>query len=151
MPFATWRDKHTEEHTMDARAHRIQLGQAAAEQLTQYLHTLSADAWHHPSACASWAVCDVVAHLAFGATFYARTVARGVQGDTAPPAGAPLPGVPEREAFAAANAQRAMAYRERLGDQLLATFTGRTAHFYHLLQRLSPQEWDQPCYHPLGL
>jgi hypothetical protein len=28
---------------MDAREHRSQLGQAAAEQLTQYLHTLSAD------------------------------------------------------------------------------------------------------------
>ena len=79
MPFATWRDKHTEEHTMDAREHRIQLGQAAAAQLTQYLHTLSAEAWHHPSACAGWEVCDVVAHLALGATFYASTVARGVQ------------------------------------------------------------------------
>src|SRR5262245_51795865 len=76
---------------MDTRAHRIQMGQAAAEQLTQYLHTLSAEAWHHPSACAGWEVCDVVAHLALGATFYASTVARGVQGDTAPPAGAPLP------------------------------------------------------------
>src|SRR5262245_40770377 len=91
MPFATWRDQHTEEHTMDLRAHRIQLGQAAAEQLTQYLHTLSADAWHHPSACAGWEVCDVVGHLALGAEFYASTVVRGVQGDTAPPAGAPLP------------------------------------------------------------
>src|SRR5690349_9896541 len=143
MPFATWRDQPTEEHTRDAREHRLQLGQAAAEQLTQYLHTLSADAWHHPSACAGWEVGDVVAHLALGAEFYASTVARGVQGDTAPPAGAPLPG--------AANAQRAIAHREHLGDQLLATFTGRTAHFYHLLQRLSPQDWEKPCYHPLGL
>ena len=128
---------------MDTRAHRIQMGQAAAEQLTQYLHTLSAEAWHHPSACAGWEVCDVVAHLALGATFYASTVARGVQGDTAPPAGAPLPGV--------ANPQRAIAYRERLGDQVLATFTGRTTHFYQLLQSLSPQDWEKPCYHPLGL
>ena len=94
---------------MDVREHRIQLGQAAAEQLTQYLHTLSADAWHHPSACAAWEVCDVVGHLTLGAEFYASTVARGVQGDTAPPAGAPLPGV--------RNPQRAIAYRERLGDQ----------------------------------
>jgi uncharacterized protein (TIGR03083 family) len=128
---------------MDAREHRIQLGQAAAEQLTQYLHTLSADAWHHPSACAAWEVCDVVGHLTLGAEFYASTVARGVQGDTAPPAGAPLPGV--------RNAQRAIAYRERLGDQLLATFTGRTAQFYQLLQSLGPQDWEKPCYHPLGL
>jgi uncharacterized protein (TIGR03083 family) len=136
---------------MDPREHRVQLGQAAAEQLTQYLHTLSAEAWHHPSACAGWDVGDVVAHLAFGAAFYASTVARGVQGDTAPPAGAPLPGVQEREAFSAANAQRAIAHRARLGDQLLATFTGRTAHFYQLLQSLTPQDWDKPCYHPLGL
>ena len=136
---------------MDAREHRIQLGQAAAEQLTQYLHTLSADAWHHPSACAAWEVCDVVGHLTLGAEFYASTVARGVQGDTAPPAGAPLPGVREREAGSAFGAQRAIAYRERLGDQLLATFTGRTAQFYQLLQRLGPQDWEKPCYHPLGL
>ena len=54
---------------MDAREHRIQLGQAAAEQLTQYLHTLSADAWHHPSACAAWEVCDVVGHLPWGRNF----------------------------------------------------------------------------------
>ena len=108
---------------MDAREHRIQLGQAAAEQLTQYLHTLSADAWHHPQPVQGWEVCDVVGHLALGAEFYASTVARGVQGDTAPPAGAPSWG---------AQPQRAIAYRERLGDQLLATFTGRTAHFYQL-------------------
>src|SRR4030095_15238620 len=108
MPFVTWRDKHTEEHTMDAREHRIQLGQAAAEQLTQYLHTLSADAWHHPSACAGSAVCGVVGHLALQAESYARAVTRGVQGDTAPPAGRPLPGVWEREAVSAFNAQRAM-------------------------------------------
>ena len=50
-----------------------------------------------------------------------------------------------------ANAQRAIAYRERLGDQLLATFTERTAHFYQLLQSLGPQDWEKPCYHPLGL
>ena len=130
---------------MDAREHRIQLGQAAAAQLTRYLHTLSAEAWHHSSACAGWEVCDVVGHLALGAEFYASTVARGVQGDTAPPAGAPLPGVRER------SAHRAIAYRERLGDQLLATFTGRTAQFYQLLQSLGLQDWEKPCYHPLGL
>src|ERR1043166_1465970 len=136
---------------MDAREHHIQLGQAAAEQLTQYLHTLSADAWHRPSACAGWEVGDVVAHLALGAEFYAGTIARGVQGDTAPPAGAPLPGVREREPVSAFNTERVIAYRERLGDQLLATFTGRTAHFYQLLQSLGPRDWEKPCYHPWGL
>src|SRR5262245_59467326 len=142
MPFATWREKHTEEHTMDAREHRIQLGQAAAEQLTQYLHTLSAEAWHHPSACAAWEVCDVVGHLTLGAEFYASTVARGVQGDTAPPAGAHLPGV--------ANPQRAIAYRDRLGDQLLAPFKGQNPHFYPLLQSVSPQDSEKPSHHPCG-
>jgi hypothetical protein len=59
--------------------------------------------------------------------------------------------VQEREAVPAANVQRVIAYRERLGDQLLATFTGRTAHFYQLLQSLGPQDWEKPCYHPFGL
>jgi hypothetical protein len=45
---------------MGTLEYRIELCQAVAEQLTQYLQTLPAEAWCHPSACAAWEVRDVV-------------------------------------------------------------------------------------------
>ena len=52
-----------------------------SEQLTQYLQTLSAEAWCHPSACEAWEVRDVVGHLTGGAQVYAEAISRGLQGD----------------------------------------------------------------------
>jgi uncharacterized protein (TIGR03083 family) len=135
---------------MDTREHRIQLGHAAAEQLTQYLHTLSAEAWRHPSACEGWEVRDVVGHLTWVAELYAGAVSRGVHGDASPLEGYPPAGALEKAAFSAFIAQRSIARRESLGEQLLATFTARHAHLHHLLGSLGPQDWEKPCYHPAG-
>ena len=122
---------------MDTLQHHLQLYQVAAERLTQYLHTLPANAWRHPSACEAWEVRDVVGHLVWGAELYMRVIARGVQGDVSPPEGSPLAGA-GRDAFSAVIAQSAIAYRERLGDQLLATFEARNAQLHQLLASLSP-------------
>jgi hypothetical protein len=45
-------------------------------------------------------------------------------------------------------AQGAIARRQHLGDQVLATFTSVTARLHHLLRGLGPQAWELPCYHP---
>jgi uncharacterized protein (TIGR03083 family) len=135
---------------MDTLQHHLQLYQVAEKWLTQYLHTLPANAWHHPSTCEAWEVRDVVGHLVWGAELYMRVIARGVQGDVSPPEGSPLAGA-ERDAWAAVIAQSAIAYRERLGDQLLATFEARNTQLYQLLASLSPQDWEKPCAHPFGL
>src|SRR5437773_1758479 len=74
---------------METLHNQIQLCQVAAERLTQYLHTLPADAWRHPSACEAWEVRDVVAHLVMGAELYMRVISRGVQGDVSPLEGFP--------------------------------------------------------------
>jgi uncharacterized protein (TIGR03083 family) len=136
---------------MDTLEHRIQLGQAAAEQLTQYLHTLPAEAWHHPSVCEGWEVRDVVGHLTWAAELYAGAVSRGVQGDTSPLEGCPPARSLEKAALSAFLAQRSIARRESLGEHLLATFTARHTDLHHLLHGLSPQDWDKPCYHPNGI
>jgi hypothetical protein len=44
-------------------------------------------------------------------------------------------------------AQLVIARRQRLRDQVLATFTSATERLHHLLSGLGPQEWDLPCYH----
>jgi len=124
---------------------RIELCQAAAAQLTQYLQTLSAEAWCHPSACEAWEVRDVVGHLIVCAEAYAAAIARGLQGDTAPLVDVPPPGDPNRAALIA---QRSIARRERLGDQLLATFTARHHHLHDLMRSLRPQDWETPCVYP---
>jgi uncharacterized protein (TIGR03083 family) len=130
---------------MDTLEHRIELCQAAAEQLTQYLQTLPAEAWCHPSACEAWEVRDVVAHLTLGAELYATVLSRGLQGDSAPLEGFPPSGAPNRAAFVA---ERSIAYRASVGEQLLATFTARHDHLQRLMGSLSPQAWETPCHHP---
>ena len=133
---------------MDSLAYRIELCQAAAEQLTQYLQSLSAEAWCYPSACEAWEVRDVVGHLILGAELYAEAISRGLQGDTSAPLDdLPPPGAPTR---AAAIAQRSIARRESLRDHLLATFTASHHHLQHLMSSLSPQDWETPCSYPGG-
>ena len=68
---------------------RVKLLQPESMRLKQYLRALPREAWYQPSACAQWQVQDVVAHLAGAAEAYSALISRGVQGDTAPPAGLP--------------------------------------------------------------
>jgi hypothetical protein len=48
-------------------------------------------------------------------------------------------------------AQRSIATRKRLGDELLETFERTGTHLNRLLAELSPSDRDQPCYHPGGI
>jgi uncharacterized protein (TIGR03083 family) len=136
---------------MNALDHCIQLGQLEAERLTQYLHALPANAWRHPSACEAWEVRDVVGHLTLVAELYADAVSRGVHGDVSPLEGFPSAGALAGDSFSEFIAQSAIARRESLGDQLLPTFITRQEQLHHVLAQLSPQDWDTPCYHPIGL
>jgi uncharacterized protein (TIGR03083 family) len=130
---------------MDAPASLVPLIQSEAARLTQYLHTLPPEAWTRPSACERWEVRDVVGHLTWIAEFYTDTISRGVQGDASLLTDRPPGDVPEAAAFNTYIAQRAIAYRERLGAQLLPTCRTRYEQLHHLLVGLSPQDWDTPC------
>ena len=110
---------------MDTLAQRVTLVHAEAERLQDYLkRSLSPAAWHHPSACAEWEVGDVVAHLTRGAEAYIEWITRGLRGDTAPPASAATAAPENAAAHTAHRAQRAMAIRHSLGDQLFPDFSG---------------------------
>jgi uncharacterized protein (TIGR03083 family) len=45
------------------------------------------------------------------------------------------------------NARRDIALRERLGEDLLATFAARYDELEELLARFGPQGWGKPCWH----
>ena len=130
---------------MDTPENLVQLIGSESERLTQYLHTLSPEAWHHPSACEQWEVCDVVGHLTWLAEFFVDTVSRGVHGDTSVPAGRPPGDIPAGASFHTYIAQRAIAYREHVGEDLLPTFGTCYAQWQHLVTGRPPSDWDAPC------
>jgi uncharacterized protein (TIGR03083 family) len=136
---------------MDTFADRLQVLQSESERIKQYLHALPPEALSKPSACTQWQVQDVIAHLIGVAETYASSVSRGLQGDTGP-----LPGrLPAGQATAALSAesiaQRSIAARQTLGDQLLATFDAANDRLNSLLAGLQPEQQDMPCYHPGGI
>jgi uncharacterized protein (TIGR03083 family) len=130
---------------------RLKILETESERLAQYLQNLPAEAWTKPSACAQWQVQDVVAHLVGVAEFYAGSVARGLQGETAPPAGRLPAGESTGASSAESIAQRSIAARKSLGDQLLTAFTSAGNHLNQSLARLTPEERQKPCYHPGGI
>jgi uncharacterized protein (TIGR03083 family) len=136
---------------MTAPLERVTLLQAETERITRYLRALPSEAWSRQSACEAWQVRDVVAHMAGGAEFYASNVTRGLQGDTSPGPGRPPAGTGKAAMVSEAVAKRAIASRESLGEQLLATFEAANAHLNHLLATLPPEQQDTPCYHPGGI
>lgn len=126
---------------MEALAARVTLIQAEAERLAQYLSTLPLAAWCQPSACQGWEVRDVVAHLVEVAQEYRHVLARGVQGEMAPPPGLAPPGTVSDASIA----QSAIACRERLGETLLPTFRAQYAQLSALLAQLRGGDWDKLC------
>lgn len=121
------------------------------ERITAYLADLPAASWTQPTACDAWQVQDVVAHLVGVAEFYAGNVTRGLQGDTAPPAGRPPAGSVTAVISAEGVARRAIAEREKLGDRLLEQFRIANAHLIDVLGALSPEARTMLCYHPGGM
>jgi len=135
---------------MDAPEETVKLIIAESERLTQYLTALPSEAWSTPSACERWEVRDVVAHLAGGAEVYTDVISRSVQGDASPPAGRQASGPANAASAAEGNAQRVLARRENLGDQVLANFLAANAQLNHLLASLGPEDWEKPHYTALG-
>jgi hypothetical protein len=142
---------------MYAQEERIKVVQTESEQLKQYLTALPAAAWTKPSACALWAVRDVVAHLSRIATNYTGHITRALRDDTSPPEGRSAPplyktlSLEERQQQSASLAQGSIALRERLGNDLLSVFGQAWDQFNQLLATLSPQDWYKPCYHGRGI
>src|SRR5262245_16331744 len=136
---------------MDSFADHVKVLQAESERIKQYLHALPLEALSKPSACTQWQVQDVIAHLVGVAETYANSVSRGLQENTGP-----LPGrFPAGQATAAVSAesiaQRSIAARQTLGDQLLASFDTANDRLNSLLAGLEPEQREIPCYHPGGI
>lgn len=128
----------------------VELISAEASQLQDFLVGLNLEAWSRPSACAGWTVGDVVAHLTQGARTWSEAITRARAGDFNPPPGQPplRPG----ERGSAATAQRAIDFRQEMGDAaLLQAFDSDYQRLHQVLLALQPEDWDKPCFHRRGV
>lgn len=128
----------------------IGLISAEASQLRDFMTGLDRAAWSRPSACAGWTVGDVFAHVTQGARTWSASITRAIAGDANPPPGERLlrPG----ERGSEATAQRAIAFRQELGEeQLLQAFADGYQNLHQVLLGVKPEDWDRPCYHRRGV
>jgi len=134
--------------TFDERLHVLK---EESTRLEGYLQALPPQAWTTPSACSRWQVQDVVAHLVGVAEFYAGNIGRGLKGETSPPPGRAPAGESTGASSAESIAERSIAARKSLGDQLLVTFAASGRQLNETLAGLKAQERTTPCYHPGGV
>lgn len=135
---------------MPSQEELIKLMEQESTGLVDYLKSLHGDAWNKQSACDLWTVADVVGHMVYVMEMITGGVSRGIKGDVTPPEGWPAAAGTEatRHQFLAnAGIER----KERLGEQLLPTYERLVNQTIELFTTLGPDDWDKPCYRPLGI
>ena len=135
---------------MASMLEKVQLIKTESARMGEFLKRLSPEAWSTKSACDSWEVRDVIAHLTGGVDRFAPNIVRGAGGDGSAPEGAPPAGVGDMDARLRANAQVAIDFRESLGDDLVKKFIENCAKLDGALAELAEADSNKPCYHPAG-
>ncbi len=126
----------------------IDLTRKEADDLIDYLKTLSDSQWRQPSACEGWSTADVVGHLiyAFKDVCYDR-VSRTLNGDISPNEGLPPPGQELSEAALAKFIfDMGRKYKNEFGSDLLPVFQSYVDKVCSLWDTLTPDNWNTPCY-----
>ena len=129
---------------------RTYLARLEAERLASYLGSLSPEGWNHPTACDLWQVGDLVGHLVWIGEFYVTFITRALAGDVTPP-----PGSPKDERYAGMPPEdfydlTAREYRDFMGNQLLPTFVRRFEALSQVLESLTPEDYEKPCFYHSG-
>lgn len=129
---------------------RINLIRSESDRLADYLAGQPPAAWQHPTACDRWQAADVIAHLVWIGEFYTIFIERALRDDLSPP-----PESPKDPKYAATPPEdfytlKAFEYRRALGGDLLPAFTRRFADLATALERLTPADYDRPCFYHSG-
>ncbi len=129
---------------------RTRLARLEAERLAAYLGAMSDDGWNRPTACDLWQVGDLVGHLVWIAEFYVTFITRALAGDVTPP-----PGSPKDERYAGRPPEdfydlKAREYRDFMGNQILPTFVRRFDALSQVLESLTPNDYEKPCFYHSG-
>ena len=129
---------------------RTRLARLEAERLAASLGTLPKDGWNHPTACDLWQVGDLVGHLVWIGEFYVTFITRALAGDVTPPPGSPrderYAGLPPEDFYDLT----AREYRDFLGNLILPTFVRRFEALSQVLESLTPDDYEKPCFYHSG-
>ena len=126
----------------------IDLVNAEAGRLADYLQGMKAESWSQDSACQGWKIGDVVAHLSIAASTWAGSLTRAASGDSEPTQGQSYLGAGVRGSEIIANA--ATAHFQEKGSELLSEFTQGYEELQQVMTTLKPEDWDKPCFHRRG-
>ena len=129
---------------------RTHLARFEAERLAAYLGDLTPDGWNHSTACDLWQVGDLVGHLVWIGQFYVTFITRALAGDVTPPPGSPrderYAGLPPEDFYDLT----AREYRDFHGNQILPTFIRRYEALSQVLESLTPDDYEKPCFYHSG-
>ena len=129
---------------------RTHLARFEAERLAAYLGDLTPDGWNHSTACDLWQVGDLVGHLIWIGQFYVTFITRALAGDVSPPPGSPrderYAGLPPEDFYDLT----AREYRDFHGNQILPTFIRRYEALSQLLESLTSDDYEKPCFYHSG-
>ena len=126
----------------------IDLVNAEAGRLADYLSSMKTDSWSQDSACEGWKIGDVVAHLSIAASTWAGSLSRAAAGDSEPTQGQSYLGASVRGSEIIADA--ATAHFQEKGNQLLSEFIQGYEELQQVMSSLKPEDWDKPCFHRRG-
>jgi len=124
---------------------RVNLVKSESERLKEYLTGLPSEVWSQASACDLWQVRDVVAHLTWAAEGFAEAISRGIRGDASARVPHDFPADANAASLSDYIARSAIAYREAMGDQLLAAFKTSNDRLNEMFEGLGPADWEKPC------
>lgn len=126
----------------------IDLVNAEAGRLADYLAGMKTESWSQDSACEGWKIGDVVAHLSIAASTWAGSLSRAAAGDSEPAQGQSFLGVGVRGSDIIANA--ATTHFQEKGQQLLSEFNQGYEQLGQVMSTLRPEDWEKPCFHRRG-
>jgi hypothetical protein len=130
---------------------RAWLVRTESARLLEYFKSLSPEDWATQSACDAWSNADVATHLLMAVDNFSGNIERGARGDSSTPEGMPPPHETDMAARMVANATRAVAMRESLGDSLVEIFAQECDRLDKLLAGIGPDDWEKPCYHAAAI
>ena len=127
----------------------IEVAKREFARLEGRLRGLSTEDFNRASACDKWQVGDVVAHVVFVVQFQKNMTTRGLKGESDAPEGARRAAKEDVPADVRI-AQGAIRLREKLGGGLLDALSKNYQEGFELLDSLTPEDYEKPCWHPWG-
>lgn len=121
----------------------------ASDHIADYFDALPVEQQDTPSGAEGWGLGDLIAHMSGGTEGTIRDVSRALKGDAGPLPEAPFRKTGPDPEGRARVAQRGRESREQQADALSANFRERNAQLFAILDGLTEEQWELPCFHVL--